>query len=50
MLFRSAHAYLSLPNVPMVGGSWMAPAMAIAERDWARIANLARAAAALKRG
>lgn len=47
---ETAHAYLSLPNVPMVGGSWMAPAMAIAERDWARIANLARAAAALKRG
>jgi len=46
----TAHSYLSLPNVPMVGGSWMAPASALAERDWARITALASAAAGLKRG
>jgi 2-dehydro-3-deoxyphosphogluconate aldolase/(4S)-4-hydroxy-2-oxoglutarate aldolase len=45
----SAPSYLSLPNVPMVGGSWMVPLAAVAERDWRRIGTLARAAASLKR-
>ena len=31
----SAEHYLALPNVPMVGGSWMAPRDAIAAGDWA---------------
>ena len=44
-----APAYLGLPNVACVGGSWMLPADALAARDWARIGGLARAAAALAR-
>jgi 2-dehydro-3-deoxyphosphogluconate aldolase/(4S)-4-hydroxy-2-oxoglutarate aldolase len=44
---ESARRYLELPNVAMVGGSWMAPADAVAARDWSRIAELARAAASL---
>jgi 2-dehydro-3-deoxyphosphogluconate aldolase/(4S)-4-hydroxy-2-oxoglutarate aldolase len=41
--------YLALPNVACVGGSWMLPADALAARDWLRIGNLARQAAALAR-
>ena len=44
-----APAYLALPNVACVGGSWMLPAGALAARDWTRIGDLAREAAALKR-
>lgn len=44
-----APAYLALPNVACVGGSWMLPADALAASDWARIGGLARAAAALTR-
>jgi 2-dehydro-3-deoxyphosphogluconate aldolase/(4S)-4-hydroxy-2-oxoglutarate aldolase len=40
----SAREYLALPNVPMVGGSWMAPIEAIAARDWARVRQLAKRA------
>lgn len=43
----SAAAYLALPNVPMVGGSWMAPREAIAAGDWGRIRRLAERAAAI---
>jgi len=46
---ETAPSYLKLPNVPMVGGAWMAPAAAIAERDWARITSLAKRAAGLTR-
>ena len=46
---ETAPSYLRLPNVPMVGGAWMAPAAAIAERDWSRITSLAKRAATLKR-
>ncbi|RLV08477.1 keto-deoxy-phosphogluconate aldolase [Streptomyces griseocarneus] len=45
----SAPAYLALPNVGCVGGTWMLPADAVASRDWARVTALARAAAALRR-
>jgi 2-dehydro-3-deoxyphosphogluconate aldolase/(4S)-4-hydroxy-2-oxoglutarate aldolase len=45
----SAADYLALPNVPMVGGSWMAPRDAIAGGDWARIRRLAERAAAMGR-
>ena len=41
--------YLALPNVFAVGGSWVAPARAVEQRDWAAVAGLARAAAALAR-
>jgi len=47
---ETAPSYLRLPNVPMVGGAWMVPAAAIAERDWSRITGLAKKAASLKRG
>lgn len=43
-----APAYLALPNVATVGGSWMVPADALAAADWARIAALARQAAQLR--
>jgi 2-dehydro-3-deoxyphosphogluconate aldolase/(4S)-4-hydroxy-2-oxoglutarate aldolase len=43
-----APAYLALPNVACVGGSWVAPAKAIASRDWAVITENARAATALR--
>lgn len=41
--------YLALPNVAMVGGSWMAPKDAIAAGDWPRIRRLAERAAAIGR-
>lgn len=46
---RNATAYLALPNVLCVGGSWMVPREAIQTGDWTRIGTLARAAAALPR-
>jgi len=46
----NAAPYLALPNVRVVGGSWVAPADAVHAGDWARIEALARAAAALPRG
>jgi 2-dehydro-3-deoxyphosphogluconate aldolase/(4S)-4-hydroxy-2-oxoglutarate aldolase len=44
---NAAH-YLALANVPMVGGSWMAPAAAVAAQDWAGIEDNARRAAGLR--
>lgn len=44
----SAPAYLALPNVGCVGGTWMLPADALAARDWARVESLAREAAGLR--
>lgn len=44
-----APAYLRLPNVATVGGSWMVPGDALASRDWTRIRALAGEAAALRR-
>ncbi|MET7380494.1 bifunctional 4-hydroxy-2-oxoglutarate aldolase/2-dehydro-3-deoxy-phosphogluconate aldolase [Streptomyces sp. NPDC005526] len=46
----TAPAYLALPNVGCVGGSWMLPPDAVAARDWSRIERLARAAAGLSAG
>ncbi len=46
---RTAADYLALPNVPMVGGSWMAPRDAVAAGDWARVRRLAERAAAIGR-
>ncbi|MGI9452268.1 MAG: bifunctional 4-hydroxy-2-oxoglutarate aldolase/2-dehydro-3-deoxy-phosphogluconate aldolase, partial [Geminicoccaceae bacterium] len=46
----NAKDYLALPNVICVGGSWVAPAKAVATGDWATIENLARGAANLKAG
>jgi 2-dehydro-3-deoxyphosphogluconate aldolase/(4S)-4-hydroxy-2-oxoglutarate aldolase len=47
---ENARDYLALPNVLCVGGSWVAPADAVAAGDWARIEALAREAAGLRRG
>jgi 2-dehydro-3-deoxyphosphogluconate aldolase/(4S)-4-hydroxy-2-oxoglutarate aldolase len=41
--------FLSLPNVACVGGSWLVPADALAQGDWARIESLAREASHLSR-
>lgn len=38
-------SYLALPNVAMVGGSWLTPASAVARRQWHEITALARQAA-----
>jgi 2-dehydro-3-deoxyphosphogluconate aldolase / (4S)-4-hydroxy-2-oxoglutarate aldolase len=45
----NAPSYLSLPNVACVGGSWMLPPAALRSGDWAAVATLAGAAAALGR-
>jgi len=45
----SAPEFLALPNVKVCGGSWLTPADAVAAKDWARIATLAREASALRR-
>jgi len=46
----SAPEYLALPNVGCVGGSWMLPKDAVADRDWGRVERLAREAAGLSAG
>ena len=40
---QNAPDFLALPNVLCVGGSWLVPADALAQDDWARITQLARA-------
>jgi 2-dehydro-3-deoxyphosphogluconate aldolase / (4S)-4-hydroxy-2-oxoglutarate aldolase len=37
----TAASYLALPNVGCVGGTWLTPPDAIADRDWSRITRLA---------
>ncbi len=37
----SAPSYLALPNVGCVGGTWLTPADALRDRDWAMIRRLA---------
>ncbi len=44
----TARDYLALPNVGCVGGTWMLPSDALADRDWARVTELARGAASLR--
>jgi 2-dehydro-3-deoxyphosphogluconate aldolase/(4S)-4-hydroxy-2-oxoglutarate aldolase len=44
---ENAASYLALPNVAAVGGSALTPKDALAKRDWARVTELARRAAAL---
>ncbi len=39
---ENAATYLGLPNVGCVGGSWLTPAAALAERDWDLVTRLAR--------
>ncbi|ADI10745.1 putative KDPG and KHG aldolase [Streptomyces bingchenggensis BCW-1] len=43
-----AAGYLALPNVGCVGGTWMLPSDVVAARDWGRVEELAREAAALR--
>jgi 2-dehydro-3-deoxyphosphogluconate aldolase/(4S)-4-hydroxy-2-oxoglutarate aldolase len=45
---ENAPDLLALPNVVCVGGSWLVPAQAIAQGDWARITQLARDTQALR--
>ncbi len=42
-------AYLALPNCPLVGGSWVAPADKVAAGDWEAIRALARQAMAFRK-
>lgn len=44
----TAPNYLALPNVRCVGGSWLTPADAMRQGDWARITQLARDTHALR--
>lgn len=44
----NASAYLALPNVAAVGGSWIAPAKEVASKDWLAITALAHQAASLR--
>ncbi|MEG0000827.1 bifunctional 4-hydroxy-2-oxoglutarate aldolase/2-dehydro-3-deoxy-phosphogluconate aldolase [Comamonas sp.] len=46
----NAAEFLALANVACVGGSWLVPADALAQGDWARITMLARQARQLKNG
>ena len=45
---ETAPSFLSLPNVKVCGGSWLTPPEALAQGDWARITELARATHALR--
>lgn len=44
----NALQFLALPNVRVCGGSWLTPADAMEQGDWARITALAKAATALR--
>ncbi len=44
----NAAEFLSLPNVACVGGSWLVPADALVQGDWARIKALAHQASRLR--
>lgn len=44
----NAADYLRLPNVACVGGSWLTPRKLLQDKDWTAIAELARAASALR--
>lgn len=47
---ETAPQFLALPNVKVCGGSWLTPADAVEQGDWARITRLAREAQALRAG
>jgi 2-dehydro-3-deoxyphosphogluconate aldolase/(4S)-4-hydroxy-2-oxoglutarate aldolase len=44
---QTAPQFLALPNVKVCGGSWLTPLDAIADKDWARITQLAKEASTL---
>ena len=45
---ENAPQFLSLPNVPVCGGTWLTPADALASKEWHRITQLAQEARALR--
>jgi 2-dehydro-3-deoxyphosphogluconate aldolase/(4S)-4-hydroxy-2-oxoglutarate aldolase len=45
---ETAPQFLALPNVRVCGGSWLTPADAVDQGDWARITRLAHEASALR--
>jgi 2-dehydro-3-deoxyphosphogluconate aldolase / (4S)-4-hydroxy-2-oxoglutarate aldolase len=46
---ENAPTLLALPNVAVVGGTWLTPASLMEKGDWAAITQMAREAAALQR-
>ena len=46
---QNAPEFLALPNVVCVGGSWLVPAAAVAQGDWATVTQLARDTQALRK-
>lgn len=44
---ETATAYLNLPNVVCVGGSWLTPASLLREQRWSAISDLAKQASSL---
>jgi len=46
---ETAAQFLALPNVRVCGGSWLTPQDAVDAKDWARITQLAKATAQLRR-
>jgi 2-dehydro-3-deoxyphosphogluconate aldolase / (4S)-4-hydroxy-2-oxoglutarate aldolase len=46
---QNAAEFLALPNVLCVGGSWLVPAQALAQGDWAGITQLAKDTLVLKK-
>ena len=45
---QTAPQFLALPNVKVVGGSWLTPSELVDAKDWAGITKLAREASALR--
>ena len=43
---KNYNEYLSLPNVACCGGSWLAPADVVKNKDWAKVTQLAQEAIA----
>jgi len=48
LTIENAPQFLSLPNVPVCGGTWLTPADALAAKQWHRITQLAQEARALR--
>ena len=46
---QNAPDFLALPNVVCVGGSWLVPADAVAQSDWARVTRAAHGAKNLRK-
>ena len=46
---QSASDFLSLPNVPVCGGTWLTPKDLVVNKNWEEITKLAKEASAIKR-